>query len=149
MPGPEVEAASKHSQMVDLFDKKLLDENTGSVARYLVKFFVDQCNFEQARKYICLMDALVEKVKDQEEASKLRVFIFCKLDYYVGLLKWSADKLQAKMKMSFFSISVFLIVHQARTWVQFVIPLDLIMPGFTFSFFTSGEKTGHDHEEEN
>ena len=103
MPGPEFEAATKHSQMVDLFDKKLLDENTGAVARYLVKFFVDQSNFEQARKYICLTDALVEKVKDREEASKLRIFIFSKLDYYVGLLKWSGDKLQVEIENGFFN----------------------------------------------
>ena len=40
-----------------------------------------------ARKYICLADAAVERSREGSEEERQRRFIFCKLEYYLALMK--------------------------------------------------------------
>ena len=40
-----------------------------------------------ARKYICLADAAVERSREGSEEDRQRRFIFCKLEYYLALMK--------------------------------------------------------------
>ena len=40
-----------------------------------------------ARKYICLADAAVERSREGSEEERQRRFIFCKLEYFLALMK--------------------------------------------------------------
>ena len=40
-----------------------------------------------AGKYICLADAAVERSREGSEEDRQRRFIFCKLEYYLALMK--------------------------------------------------------------
>ena len=53
-------------------------------------------NFQFARKYLCLSDAVVERNKEMNENDKQRIFIFSKLEYYLSLMKTSAEKIQER-----------------------------------------------------
>ena len=97
-PGSELEAVSKHEQLRENFDNRVLDDISCENSLFLVKFFVERKNFEHARKYLCLADALVRNM-GQKEIEYQKGFIFPKLEYFLGLLKSSSDKLQERKKV--------------------------------------------------
>ena len=98
-PGPELEAVNQHQQLREAFDNKDWKKTNVENCLFLVKFFVERNNFEQARKYIALSDAQVGKISKTDIEDYQKSFIFCKLQYYLGLLKSSSDKLQERKRV--------------------------------------------------
>ena len=98
-PGQELEAVNKHQQLRDNFDNKVWNQTNVENCLFLVKFFVERNHFEQARKYIALSDAQFGKISKSEIEHHHKSFVFSKLQYYLGLLKTSSDKLQDRKRV--------------------------------------------------
>ena len=99
MPGPEMEMVASHESFIGDFERRIMSEETGEKCQELVKFFLETNKFEFARKYLCLADVMMDRNTDKNESEKLRVFIFSKLEYYLALMKSSAEKIQERKRV--------------------------------------------------
>ena len=102
MPGSETEMVARHEAFIGDFEKRMVTEETGEMCLKLIKFFLETNNFQFARKYLCLSEAIMERNrdKDRNENDKQRLFIFCKLEYYLNLMKTSAEKIQERKRVT-------------------------------------------------
>lgn len=88
----------QHDSFVNDFEKRVVTEETMDNCLALVTFFAERDNFEHARKYLCLADALVGKT-DISIDNRETAFVFCKLKYYQHLMRASAEKLQERKRV--------------------------------------------------
>ena len=102
MPGSETEMVARHEAFIGDFEKRMVTEETGEMCLKLIKFFLETNNFQFARKYLCLLEVIMERNrdKDRNENDKQRLFIFCKLEYYLNLMKTSAEKIQERKRVT-------------------------------------------------
>ena len=99
MPGPETERVASHEAFIRDFERREMNQETGERCLELIKFFLETNNFEFARKYLCLADVMTERNKEMNENEKQRIFIFSKLEYYLALMKTSAEKIQERKRV--------------------------------------------------
>ena len=100
MPGSETEMAARHEAFIGDFEKRMVTEEAGERCTELIKFFLETNNFQFARKYLCLSDVIMERNKEMNENEKQRLFIFCKLEYFLNLMKTSAEKIQERKRVT-------------------------------------------------
>ena len=100
MPVPDTEMLATHEAFIADFEKRVVSEQTGERCLELIKFFLETNNFQFARKYLCLSDVMMERNKEMNENDKQRIFIFSKLEYYLTLMKTSAEKIQERKRVT-------------------------------------------------
>ena len=96
----DYEANIHHKDFLKCLEKRQLNEKMAESCLFLVNFFAERKNFEHARKYLCLVDGVVQaKDENSSREEKQRRFIFSRLSYSLFLMKASADKLQERKRV--------------------------------------------------
>ena len=96
----DYEANIHHRDFMKLLENKNHSQKMADSTLFLVTFFAERKNFEHARKYLCLVDSVIE-AKDRKisKEEKQEMFISSKLQYCLCLMKASADKLQERKRV--------------------------------------------------
>ena len=96
----DYEANIHHKDFVKSWENKNINQKMAESSLVLVTFFAERKNFDQARKYLCLVDSVIE-AKDSKisKEEKEEMFIASKVQYSLCLMKASADKLQERKRV--------------------------------------------------